>query len=111
MAATIAIAESLGGSASRPTKIHRVTVAADASYTTGGYDFALPAGNEGQNIVAVIPQPEFANTNGKLAQYDYAADKLLLLTEAGVEVGNGVDLSSSGAGGGAETIVVIVITE
>ncbi len=111
MAATITVDESMGGSPSRPSKVHRVSVGADASYPTGGYDFSLGAGHEGENIVAVIPQPASGNTNGKLGEYDYALDKLLFVDEAGAEVTGTTDLSTSGPGSGLETIVCIVITE
>jgi len=103
MAATIAVQESGGAKPSAPQTVHRVLVTGDASYPTGGYGFALPQANAGENIVSVVAEPNEGNTNGKLARYDYAADKLLWLTEAGVEVANATDVQ-------AETFIIHVFT-
>lgn len=103
MAATIAVQESGGAKPSAPQTVHRVLVTADSSYPTGGYDFALPLANQGENIIAVIVDTNEGNTNGKHGRYDYAADKLLWLTEAGVEVAGATDLTG-------ETLTVTVLT-
>lgn len=103
MAATIAVQESGGAKPSAPQTVHRVLVTADNSYPSGGYDFALPQANQGENIVAVIVDVNEANTNGKLGRYDYAADKLLFVTIAGAEVAGTTDLTG-------ETLTVTVLT-
>jgi hypothetical protein len=104
MAATIAVQESCGARPSAPQSVHRVLVTFDASYPTGGYAFALPAANVGENIVGVIPQPNEANANAKLGRFDYAANKLVLITIAGAEVAAATNLTG-------QTMILVVQTE
>jgi len=103
MAATIAVQESGGAKPSAPQTVHRVLVTADASYPSGGYAFALPQANAGENIVAVIVDVNEGNTNAKHGRYDYVNDKVILITEAAVEVAGAVDLTG-------ETVTVTVLT-
>lgn len=107
MAVTAVITEDeVGGkSASTPLRVRRMTVTADDLYGTGGFAFTLGgAAAAGENILAVLPQANNGNANGKFAQYDYAADKLLFLTGAGVEVAGAVDVST-------ESITVVVVSD
>jgi hypothetical protein len=103
MAATIAVQESGGAKPSAPQTVHRVLVTADGSYPSGGYDFALPIGNAGENIVSVVIEPNEANTNAKFGRYDYAADKVVLIDAAGAEIAGAVDLTG-------ETVIAHVFT-
>lgn len=104
MAATIAVVESAGQAPSRPTNVRRVTVLGDSSYPSGGYAFSLGDGFEGEDILAVIPQPAEGNANAKVGEYDYAVDKLLFLDGALAEVTGATDVST-------QTITCIVVTQ
>lgn len=83
-----------GAVPSRPLYVDLVDVEGEASYTTGGLVIGLQALiGAGKSILAVHVAQDIANGDAQQGQYDAANDKLIALTDAGVQVAGAVDLT------------------
>ncbi len=76
-----------------PLYVDRLTVEGPASYATGGHALSLSTKLVGRNVRAVVVASTGAGASAKHGRYDYVADKLLFLTEAGVEIAATTDLT------------------